>query len=336
MERALRVVEHIDAPAILDKSPVELTDGYIYADRDEYAVFASFVFKNLSEKYIKRLDIRIDFYYYQNIPYKELEFSYSAKSLTLGIISKKGRRLKPKESNARETVENGECFGECVYIPITDIRYTRMRLVLLSVEYGNGDVQTLDIVVGGNAKRISELDRISKLVFERSNVFNIAQRLYPAKNIPQFGALGWLCCCGTKNAASDKKCEKCQRSRDLQCNTLSATALEAKKNDLVSEPTAIVFHDKSKYAQNKYLENAADLRRKEAEIKKAKENVVRAERARERRRGGALLKFWLWVLFIDLLIFLILLFMILIDPGQDGDSFTMLMRKLTEGFLQLS
>lgn len=79
--RSLRVVKHFDYPFVLENSFIEVTEGYIFSDRDTYDVFASFVFKNLSEKELKRLDIRIDFYFYQNIPYTSLDFCYSQDAL---------------------------------------------------------------------------------------------------------------------------------------------------------------------------------------------------------------------------------------------------------------
>ena len=94
-ERTLRVVKYIDYPFVLTDCPVELEEGYIVTDRISCDVFASFVFKNVSEMLIKRLDIRLACYQNQNIPYLNIDFTYSQDELTFGVISKNGKDMKP-------------------------------------------------------------------------------------------------------------------------------------------------------------------------------------------------------------------------------------------------
>ena len=60
--RSLRVVKYTDYPFVLENCPVELTESYILADRETTEIFASFIFKNVSEKPITRLDIRLALY----------------------------------------------------------------------------------------------------------------------------------------------------------------------------------------------------------------------------------------------------------------------------------
>ena len=88
-QRCLRVAKYIDYPFILPDSPVELEEGYIVADKDTGDVFASFVFKHLAEKSLKKLNIRLACYLNQNIPYTNIDFTYSQEELTFGLIKKK-------------------------------------------------------------------------------------------------------------------------------------------------------------------------------------------------------------------------------------------------------
>ncbi len=332
-DRALRTVDNIGIPSILGESPVEPIEGFIFADRDEYAVFLSYVFKNLSEKALVGFDIRIDFYYYQNIPYCSLCFSYCEKDLSFGIISLGDKKLTFKQSCLRGKIESGECFGESVLIPITDIRYTKIKTVLVSAEFEDGTKVPIDLAVSGRAKRISELDRASRSIFERGDISPHLKRLHPAKNIPQFGAASWLCCCGNKNPIRLNKCEKCRRDRESQEMLLSESVIEGQKNAIVADPTAITFHDKSKFRQNKYLENERDIRKKNDMTERALKNV--AEQNSTKERCGMVFRIFYWIMGISVISTLLAiaysLVMILRDSYGDTGNFAKFIHKLLDG-----
>jgi len=275
------------------------------SDRDSYDVFASYVFKNVSERSIKKFTIRLSCYLNQNIPYKNIDFTYSQEELTFGIINKNGADLKLKDSNAITYVEKGCTFGSCVYIPLPESYFTKLELTLLSVEYAGGCVEQLNIPVSGNTKRYNELDDIGKLVYTRVNIYKAAEEKYPTKVIPQFGNTVWLCCCGNKNPVSNTVCDKCGREKEWQKTSVTEAVLEATKTKMVNDPTEVTLHDKSKYQQNKYLENADDTQRKIEQYEKAMKNIAYEEKRKHRRQMMIIPKIALAALVIYLLVFVL-------------------------------
>jgi len=283
-ERALRVVKYIDYPFILENSPVELVEGYIVSDRETYDVFASLIFKNIGKLPISKLNIRLSCYQNQNIPYLNIDFTYCAEDLTFGIISYKKKELKLKESNKRASINQGESFGSCVFIPLPESYFTKMEVYISSVEFADGSVQNMNVRVAGDSKRYSELDNISKLVYTRLNIYVSAESQFPTKVIPQFTQSGWMCCCGTKNSVDSEVCELCGREKNWQKESVSATALEQTKQQLISDPTERTLHDKTNFSQNKYLEDETEIQSKIEQYEKAMENVALAEKRRERKK----------------------------------------------------
>ncbi len=301
IQRGLRVVKYIDYPFILENSPIELEEGYIVSDRETCDVFASFIFKNISDRPIKKLNIRLACYQNQNIPYENIDFTYSQEKLTFGIISKNGNDMKLRDANQRIYIEKNESFGACVFIPIPERYFSKLEVILVSVEYVNSDVEELDMIVAGNSKRYSELDDLSKLAYSRMNIYVAAEQKFPTTVIPQFGENVWLCCCGTKNIAENDRCEKCQREKAWLEQSVSTEALEKTRAELVADPTETHFHDKTRYRQNKYLENNADIQKKIHQYEKAMENIALEEKLKERKQNMLLPKVLLAVLGIYLL-----------------------------------
>ncbi len=282
--RSLRVVKYLEYPFILPDSPVELDEGYIVSDMDTYDVFASFIFKNVSERPLRKLTIRIACYLNQNIPYTNIDFTYSHDDLTFGIIAKDDVNLKLKESNERVAIEKSETFGSCVYIPLPESYFTKMEVILLSAEYAGGDVVQLNTLVAGNSKRYSELDNISKIVYTRVNIYKSAEEKFPTKVIPQFGKTVWLCCCGNKNPNSSDVCEKCGREKEWQEKSVSSEVLEQTRTTMINDPQERVLHDKSKFKQNKYLESEEENEKKIQEYEKAMKNIAYEEQRKHRRQ----------------------------------------------------
>ncbi|MBQ9848901.1 MAG: hypothetical protein IJO64_07585 [Clostridia bacterium] len=304
-QRALRVVKYIDYPFILPNSPVELEEGYIVSDKETCDVFASFVFKNVSEKLIRKLNIRLDCYLNQNIPYLHIDFSYSHDDLTFGIIEKNGIRLKIRDANRRRTIQTSESFGGCVFIPLPESYFTKLDVIVSSVEFNDGSVAEVNTVVAGDTKKFADLDNISKLVYSRVNKYESTEYEFPTKVIPQFGENVWLCCCGNKNPSSRAVCERCGREKEWQQNTVTAELIGETREKMVNDPREVTLHDKSKFKQNKYLETEAEQKNKIAEYEKAMRNIAAAEKRKNRLQTTLIPRILLFVGVILLLIFIL-------------------------------
>ena len=295
--RPLRVVKYIDFSFVLENSPVEIEEGYIVADKDTGEVFASFIFKNLSNLPIKNLNIKLDFYLNNNcVPYKSIDFEYSRDELTFGIIKNRKKELKVRECNKRTLIYSGESFGSCVFVPIPENYFKKLEVTLVSVVYSNGTTENINQTVTGKKKLFSELDDISKTVYNRMNIYQSAEHYHPTIVIPQFGNKVWLCCCGNKNPASSEKCEVCAREKEYQQKNFVQSAIDESVKNLVSDPTEITFHDKTKYSQNKHLENDADIQKKIEAFEKSMENVERAEIIRQKRLWSAPIRVLIWII----------------------------------------
>ncbi|MBO5870772.1 MAG: hypothetical protein J6Q89_08495 [Clostridia bacterium] len=303
--RSLRVVKYLEYPYILPNSPVEIVEGYILSDRDDYTVFASYIFKNVSELSIRKLNIRLLCYLNQNIPYTTIDFTYSQDDLTFGIINVNGNDLKLKDANLIKYIEKSATFGSCVYIPLPESYFTKLELTLLSVEYAGGRTEIINTVVTGDAKKYQELDDISKLVYTRVNIYQAAEEKYPTKVIPQFGKNVWLCCCGNKNPDSSGVCENCGREKEWQKASVSEKILEETKAQIVNDPREVTLHDKSKFKQNKYLESDAETQQKIEQYEKAMKNIAIEEKSKHRRQMMLIPKIALAILIFYLLVFVL-------------------------------
>ncbi len=316
-QRALRVGKYIDCPFVLSDSPVEMEEGYIVSDRDTCEVFASFIFKNLSALPIKRLKIRLLCYLYQNIPYHNIDFTYSQEELTFGIISKNGVEMKLREGNKRTSINQSESFGSCVFIPIPESYFTKLEVMLMEVEYSNGTVEPLNVLVAGENKRYYELDDISKRLYTRSNIYISAEDKYPTRVMPQQGKKVWLCCCGNKNPNNTDVCELCGREKEWQVNSMTAEHIKEAKKRLEADPSAIAYHDKTRYSQNKYLENDAEVQKKIEQYNTAMQNIAEEERRKHKRQMMLIPKILAAVAIIYLLTFVLWLVVEFRDPIKD-------------------
>ncbi len=282
--RSLRVVKYLEYPFILPDSPVEIEEGYIVSDRDTYDIFASFIFKNITDRPLRKLNVRINCYLNQNIPYTHIDFEYSHELLTFGIIKKEDVSLKFRESNKKVSIEKSESFGACVYIPLPESYFTKIELILVSVEYAGGQIYELNTVVAGDSKKYNDLDNISKMVYSRVNIYRSAEEKYPTKVIPQFGNTVWLCCCGNKNPNIAETCEKCGREKEWQRTSVTSEILEETKTRIVNDPREITLHDKSRFKQNKYLETKEETQKKIEQYEKAMKNIAIEEKRQERQK----------------------------------------------------
>ncbi|MBR5285956.1 MAG: hypothetical protein IKU30_03580 [Clostridia bacterium] len=317
--RSLRVVKYLEYPFILPDSPIDMEEGYIVSDRDTYDIFASFIFKNITDRQLKKLDVRINCYLNQNIPYAHIDFEYSHDLLTFGIIGKDDVDLKFKDSNKKQYIDKCETFGACVYIPLPETYFTKIELVLLSVEYANGEVVDINTVVAGDSRKYKDLDNITKMVYSRVNIYRSAEEKFPTKVVPQFGNTSWLCCCGNKNPNAAEVCEKCAREKEWQKNVIVSEKLEETKTRMVNDPREVTLHDKSKFKQNRYLETKEETQKKIEQYEKAMKNIALEEKYNESRKLLLIPKILLIVGFIYLLIFGIKLF-IELGPLSNASS----------------
>lgn len=330
-ERDMRQVNRFDSAFIAEGSEIQLVEGGILADRDEYGVFAELIFKNLSEKSLARLVVRFDFYYYQNIPYRSVFFEYSAKDITFGNIKYGENEIKLREALERKLVKSGEAFGEGVYIPMPESPYIKLMLYICEVEFENEESIKDEISLSGRGILFSELDEVSKRILKNEKSFARNEEVFPTKNLPQFSKEGWLCCCGHKNSAQNEHCERCLRERELQKELISESALNERKRELASNPTAVRYHDKSRFAQNKYLQNEQDRRRREAEIKRARENLAKHEEEK-RRRNSHWLKRGIVLIAVGYLLVIGAVFIaILRDGGRDSQSSGYMFNRILDG-----
>lgn len=303
--RALRVVESLRFAGINKNSPVEINEGYIVTDRDTYDIFASFVFKSMSPIPISELKIRLVCYQNQNIPYLNIDFTYSHEELTFGIIKKNKVSLKLKESNKRTSIEESECFGAAVYIPIPETYFKRMEVKLVSVTFTDGSTEKLDLVVGKDVKSFDELDDTSKIVYSRINVYENTEFSYPAVVMPEEGDHAWLCCCGTKNSNSAASCEHCGRDKAWQLQNLTVEKIEKTKQEMIADPEERVLHDKTAFKQISHRETEEEMRQKIEKYEEVMRNVAEMEKRRERRNAMILPKILIYLLVVLLLLFFI-------------------------------
>ena len=327
--RDMRDVQRLDSAFIVPDSEIQLVEGGIVADRDEYGVYAELIFRNLSDEALKSLKLRFDFYYYQNIPYLSTYFEYSGKDITFGKIKNGEKEIKKPYS--RTEIKSGETFGEGVYIPMPESPYTRLGIYICGLAFCSGRALECEISLCGKGIAFSELDEVTKRILKGQKQFIRNEAVFPTKNLPQFSENGWLCCCGYKNRADSDACEKCLRGRELQRSLISEPALVEKKNELANEPTAVLYHDKSRFAQSKYLQNRADREKREEEIKRSQENLRRQEEEKRKRESHWLKRsFVVYCVFVGMF-FLIVLFCALVDGGRDSENFWWMFHRIAEG-----
>lgn len=329
--RDMRDVKRFDSAFIAEGSEIQLTDGGIVADRDEHGVYAEMVFKNLSDRSLLRLKVRFDFYYYQNIPYRSMYFEYCGRDITFGRIKRGEAEIKPKEALERTLIYSGECFGEGVFIPMPESAYTRLAVYICETEYETGGVIKNEISLCGRGISFQELDEVSKAILKGEKRFSRNEYVFPTKNLPQFSANGWLCCCGYKNRADSGQCERCLRGRELQKELISESAITERKKELASNPTAIRYHDKSRFAQNKYLQNEQDRRQREQEIKRSRENLLRQEEEKRRRNTHWLKRSLILVLLGYLIFFGTVLLSVFRDGGRDSQESGYMFKRILDG-----
>ncbi|PKM62658.1 MAG: hypothetical protein CVU97_04350 [Firmicutes bacterium HGW-Firmicutes-21] len=301
-QRILRVVEYLEYNTVFEKCPVEINEGYIVSDVTDYSIFASFVFRNVSKKRIKSLDVRLLCYQKQNIPYLKLPFTYSFERYTLGTRRIGEERIRDKKQLNNPDISVGESFGETVYIPIPESYFSRLELEITGVRYTDGTYEELGIINGKPFTRFVELDDDKKFAYVTHNIFIAAEENYPSRFIPQKGEFVWLCCCAHKNLNEQNECERCHREQKWQFDNISINKLE-EISEKIAADTSSIYHDKSKYSQTKYLETDEEIQRKTKAYELAMKRIAEEERRKERLKTWIIPKIILCLLAIYLIAF---------------------------------
>ena len=283
-QRILRVVEYLDYSAVFDHSPVEVIGGYVVSDVTDYSIFSSFVFRSVSKKRIKALDVRLFCYHNQNIPYLKIPFTYSFDRYTFGTRREGKVRIRDKKKLSDPCINYGESFGEAVYIPIPESYFTRFELEVTGVRYADGTYEELGLIAGKRQKTFGALDDDRKFAYLNLNVFVAAEETFPTRFLPQKGEFAWLCCCGNKNPNELDKCDLCMRERDWQLENATEERLAAEAAKLKEDETAYAAHDKAKYSQIKYLETEQEIQNKIKAYELAMKKVAQEERRAQRRK----------------------------------------------------
>lgn len=282
--RIFRVVEYLDYCAVFEHCPVEIIDGYIISDVDNYDIFTSFVFKNVSTKIILSLDIRLICYHNQNIPYLKIPFTYSYNRYTFGNRKINGKSIRDKKRRQSPVIAKGESFGEAIYIPMPETYFTKFELEITGVTYADGCCEKLEVIAGKRLTHFDELTSDEKYIYNKLNIFNAAEELFPTKFVPQKGENAWLCCCGHKNLNEFEKCENCTREKGWQFDNIDVKKLETAAKEVAETEKKHYGNDKTNYSQVKYLETDEETQRKVKAYELAMKRVAEEERRRMSRQ----------------------------------------------------
>lgn len=281
--RPLRVLEYLDNSAVFEKSPVEVKEGFVISDRDNGDIFLTLIFRCLTKKQLSALHIRVLLYKDRLcVPYLKSDYVYSWEDGTFGIRTVGEIQRKDKECNLIQHIENGELFGEGVYLPIPDTYFTKMQVELMDVTYADGSTEELHLIAGSKALHFYELSDDLQDIYQEVNIFRAAEELHPIRVLPQVGANVWLCCCGHKNPTDASACEECGRDREWQVENLSVEKLTEKHEEELRTSGRRVLHDTTAY-KPKMLENQQDIERKVQKCNEVMETLAIREKERESR-----------------------------------------------------
>ncbi|MDD4125815.1 MAG: hypothetical protein PHW77_08865 [Eubacteriales bacterium] len=307
----MRAVEHFDFSAIIERSPVQVLEGYVVSDIETNEIFVVFTFQNLSQKNIRSLDIRLFLYQDMNVPYLKLPFNYSYDNLTFGIrnrVTEKQPKLFEwlfEGRNESKVIDIFESFGKATYIKIPETYFKKIELEITGVKYGNGTDEKLNIIVANKCRRFSELDDEKKYAFSKVNIYEQAEQYHPTKVIPQKTESAWLCCCGYKNLTADDKCRVCKRDRDWQMENLTDDKLEDTVIQLKRE-SDVLLRNKTKFKAYKKPETDEEIQKKIKDYEKVIQNLAEQERINERKKKMIIPKIILFFGILYLIMYLLM------------------------------
>ncbi len=306
--RPLRVVEPLESGGVFAKSPVEVKEGYVVSDRDTGELFVVLVFRNVAEKPLLSLDVRLLLFDEgMQTPYEKVARRYSWETATLGERSIHGQVRRERESRRTPEIEPGEEFGQGVFFPLPENYFHRMQVELVGVTYSVGGYEPLGLLYDPfdrhrAAKRFSDIDLSLRSSYHALNIFDRAEAEHPIRVLPQAGENAWLCCCGQKNPASAELCESCGRDKAWQLENLSEQHL--REVEQARDPAVgRILHDTSAFPQNRYLESDREKAEKVRQCDEALQRLAAQERVRRRRSLMIIPKLGLLVLLAFLLWF---------------------------------
>ena len=279
--RRLRVLEYVDSSAIFDDSPLEIREGFLISDRDNGDLFLVLSFRNVSDRPVSALKIRVLLYRdHKPVPYERKEYTYSWKTGSFGVRTLNGVERKEKEVREETTIRYSETFGDGIYLPIPSTYFTKLQVDLLDVTYEDGKTEHLGLTAGAKAKRFSELRSELQGAYAEVNVFRTLEAIHPIRVLPEEGERVWLCCCGQKNPSEKDHCEICGRDRDWQLCNLTMDKLRKKEREMEADPGRRVLHDLTGY-KPKEFGTAEEIEAKVEERNKAMEKLAIREREKE-------------------------------------------------------
>lgn len=315
--RDYNVIEKFDFSAIYDNCPVDILDAYSLYNINTFKYYVNIVFINSCKKRITELVIKLLCYSNQNIPFKKIFYTYSA---VKGNIGKKDAMEKYHFPNNlpffKKKIDNivseGEEFGHCVYIPIPETYFKKMKLEFVSVKYDDGSFEDLSLCKQVKYVKYDDLNDDSRFAYHLMNIYNIAEEEHPIRVIPMQSENSWLCCCGRKNINSDNICKKCMRDKDWQLKNITKESFdETIKNESVESTPEFVHHKKSlRTPVSLGLETQEEVDRKIKEYEKVLENVAKKERENERRIHGIFLRIIIAGIVIAIIVFILRLIQI--------------------------
>ena len=291
-QRIFRVVEQLDFGAIYDDSPIEVLEGYIVADREDYKCFAVFKLQSASKKNIKAVSIRLLCYEYSNIPYMKLPFEYSCGNVGFGARSlpetktEADKKKKKKKTAEPPHIRYGETFGEAVYIELPERYFKRFELETVSVTYEDGSVQQLHEQRRQKRRTFDELDDEALYAYDTVNIYKKAEEHFPATVFPTQNSNVWLCCCGAKNLNDFETCSVCHREKAWQFDNLTRKALDAQTDTLKAKQDPRSLHLSKSKLRSRELEEKEEIKKKKAEeYEKVMENLARQQRESEHNKA---------------------------------------------------
>ncbi len=284
-KRIFHVVEHFDFISVIEGSPVQLFDGYVVSDVETHELFASFEFQNLSQKEIARLHIRLLLFKdLENVPYQKIPFTYSYRNLSWGLRRMPElERQKGKKAREPVNIRITEYFGNASFIKLPESYFKKIKLELMAVEYADGEIQNLGIIVSNGVKRVADLGDEEVYAYSKLNIYSEAEQYYPTSYVPQVTEHAWLCCCGSKNLISDDICPRCGRDREWQVTHISEAALTEKVASLKRESDKQLV-DKTHFSGYEKEQTEEEKQEKMREYEKVLQRVAEDERRNEHRK----------------------------------------------------
>ncbi len=316
-ERIYRIIDTFEFNSIVEGSPVQAQEGITIRDEDTGELFASFTFRNLSEKEIASLSIRLLLYHDADIPQTtKVYFTYSASNASLGIRSmpwKKNKRLVRRKE--KRYIRPTESFGRSAYMLLPHNYCKKLVLELLSVEYKDGSTEKLGIVVPNESNKMSDLESAKRYAYSTLNVYKEVEKTYPAVVMPQKTENAWICCCGHKNLISYDKCEICGRDKEWEFAELNDKKLDETVTELKRANDRLVYPRKNPFKGYQRPLTPEEEYRKKLEYEKVLRNLEEEERRKEHNNRMIIPKAFLYYAVGMLIIMILTLINLLVSEG---------------------